>query len=99
MQYDRYYGISRFSTAKTLSTDVSKRKKIIERYNEAFKEENVTVLNHYDEYHASSGHLYLVRLNGKSREECNKIIIKMAKKAWLQMCIISHCLCLVHIKI
>ena len=59
---------------------LAKRKKIIERYNEAFKEENVTVLNHYDEYHASSGHLYLVRLNGKSREECNKIIIKMAEK-------------------
>ncbi len=59
---------------------LAKRKKNIERYNEAFKEENVTVLNHYDEYHASSGHLYLVRLNGKSREECNKIIIKMAEK-------------------
>lgn len=59
---------------------LAKRKKIIERYNEALKEENVTVLNHYDEYHASSGHLYLVRLNGKSREECNKIIIKMAEK-------------------
>ena len=59
---------------------LAKRKKIIERYNEAFKEENVTVLNHYDEYHASSGHLYLVRLHGKSREECNKIIIKMAEK-------------------
>lgn len=59
---------------------LAKRKKIIERYNEAFKEENVTVLNHYDEYHASSGHLYLVGLNGKSREECNKIIIKMAEK-------------------
>lgn len=59
---------------------LERRKEIIEKYNAALKDENVTVLNHYDENHASSGHLYLVRLNGKSREECNAVITKMAEK-------------------
>ena len=59
---------------------LARRKEIIGRYNEALKDENVTVLNHYGENHASSGHLYLVRLNGKTREECNEIITKMAEK-------------------
>lgn len=57
-----------------------RRKEIIGKYNEALKDENVTVLNHYGENHTSSGHLYLVRLNGKTREECNEIITKMAER-------------------
>ena len=59
---------------------LARRKEIIGKYNEALKDENVTVLNHYGENHASSGHLYLVRLNGKTREECNEIITKMAER-------------------
>lgn len=59
---------------------LARRKEIIDRYNEALKDENVTVLNHYGDNHASSGHLYLVRLNGKTREECNAIITKMAER-------------------
>lgn len=59
---------------------LARRKEIIGRYNEALKDENVTVLNHYGENHTSSGHLYLVRLNGKTREECNEIITKMAER-------------------
>ncbi|WP_308397963.1 DegT/DnrJ/EryC1/StrS family aminotransferase, partial [Prevotella sp.] len=47
---------------------------------EAFKGLNVVVLNHYDEEHVSSGHLYLVRLLGKTREEANKVIEKMAER-------------------
>ena len=47
---------------------LERRKKMIERYDEAFKDLNVAVLNHYDEEHVSSGHLYLVRLLGKTRE-------------------------------
>lgn len=57
-----------------------RRKEIIGKYNEALKDENVTVLNHYGENHTSSGHLYLVRLNGKTREECNEIITQMAER-------------------
>ena len=41
---------------------------------------NVAVLNHYDEEHTSSGHLYLVRLLGRTREETNKVIEKMAER-------------------
>lgn len=37
------------------------------------------MLQHYGENFASSGHLYLVRVQGKSREECNDIITKMAE--------------------
>lgn len=59
---------------------LARRKEIIGKYNEALKDENVTVLNHYGENHTSSGHLYLVRLNGKTREECNEIIAKMAER-------------------
>ncbi len=59
---------------------LARRREIINRYHEALKDENVTVLNHYGENHTSSGHLYLVRLNGKTREECNAIITKMAER-------------------
>lgn len=40
---------------------------------------DVKVLKHFEKNYASSGHLYLVRLNGKNREECNQIIKKMAE--------------------
>lgn len=59
---------------------LERRRKMIERYDEALKELNVAVLNHYDEEHTSSGHLYLVRLFGKTREETNKVIEKMAER-------------------
>lgn len=59
---------------------LQRRKAIIERYNEALKECNVQVLNHYDNDRASSGHLYLVRLLGKGVEERNKVIEQMAEK-------------------
>lgn len=59
---------------------LARRRKMIERYNEAFKNLNVAVLNHYDEEHTSSGHLYLVRLLGKDRETTNKVIEQMAER-------------------
>lgn len=59
---------------------LERRKQIIMKYNEGLKDAPVTVLKHYGDDFASSGHLYLVRVNGKSREECNQIIDKMAEK-------------------
>lgn len=59
---------------------LERRHKMIERYNEAFKSLNVAVLNHYNEERISSGHLYLVRLLGKTREETNKVIEEMAER-------------------
>lgn len=58
---------------------LKRRKEIIEMYNEGLADLDVRVLKHYGDDFSSSGHLYLVRLNGKTREKCNKIIIKMAE--------------------
>ena len=49
-------------------------------YNKALESLPVSVLNHFDEGHKSSGHLYLIRIQGKTREECNEIITKMAER-------------------
>lgn len=57
-----------------------RRRAIINRYNEALNGCNVAVLNHYGDNHCSSGHLYLVRLLGKTREETNKVIEQMAER-------------------
>lgn len=59
---------------------LARRRAIIERYNEALKDCNVQVLNHYTEESSSSGHLYLVRLLGKSVEERNEVINRMAER-------------------
>ncbi|MBQ6814978.1 MAG: DegT/DnrJ/EryC1/StrS family aminotransferase [Lachnospiraceae bacterium] len=59
---------------------LDRRKQIIEKYNEILAGENVHVLNHYSDTHRSSGHLYFVRLLGKDREYCNKVIEEMAKR-------------------
>jgi len=57
-----------------------RRREIITRYNEGLKEVPVEVLNHYDDDHSSSGHLYLVRLTGKDVEFRNEVINEMAKR-------------------
>lgn len=57
-----------------------RRRQIVERYNEALKDCNVQVLNHYGDNHQSSGHLYLVRLLDKDAEYRNEVIRKMAER-------------------
>lgn len=59
---------------------LDRRRQIIEKYNKGIAECNVQVLNHYSEYHKSSGHLYLVRMLGKSVDERNAVIVKMAER-------------------
>lgn len=59
---------------------LSRRREIIEKYNAGLSGCNVEVLCHYGENHASSGHLYLVRLLGKGVEERNAVITKMAER-------------------
>ena len=56
------------------------RHNIIKKYNEAFKDLPVKVLNHLDNNHQSSGHLYLVRINNINETTRNKIIMEMAKR-------------------
>ena len=57
-----------------------RRKEIIETYDAAFKPLGVEVLDHYNEKHESSGHLYLTRIPGVTPEQRNEIIIKMAER-------------------
>lgn len=58
---------------------LERRKQLIERYDRALESYQVQVLKHFSEGNRSNGHLYLVRLNGKKREECNQIIQEMAE--------------------
>lgn len=57
-----------------------RRRQIIETFNEAFKDLPVEVLNHFDNYHSSSGHLYLVRLKDKDVDQRNELIVRMAER-------------------
>lgn len=59
---------------------LAKRRQYIEKMDAAFKELPVAVLNHYGEDHAGSGHLYMVRLLGRTREEANSVIEQMAER-------------------
>lgn len=59
---------------------LKRRQEIIAKYNEAFKDLPVMLLNHKDEEHTSSGHLYFVRINGINEQQRNEIIIKMAER-------------------
>lgn len=59
---------------------LARRKVMIERYNDAFRGLEVAVLNHFDANHQSSGHLYIVRLLGRTREETNRVIELMAER-------------------
>ena len=60
--------------------DILKRRRaVIDRYDESFKDLDVELLRHHGSDFSSNGHLYLVRLNGKTREQCNQIITRMAE--------------------
>lgn len=76
VQMERYEGI------------LERRYHIVERYNKAIDDLNANLdanhklayLNHRSSEHCSSHHLYMVRLQGRSREEANKVIEKMAER-------------------
>ena len=59
---------------------LQRRREIIEKYNDALKDYNVQVLNHFGEDSSSSGHLYFVRVLGKTEAERNDLIVKMAER-------------------
>ncbi len=58
---------------------LERRKEIIKRYDEAFKPSGIEVLDHYNQQHQSSGHLYITRIPGISEEQRQKIIEEMAE--------------------
>jgi len=57
---------------------LDKRQKLIEIYDKELPE-SVKALAHYTDDYQSSGHLYLTNLVGKTMEERNEFIIKMAE--------------------
>ncbi len=68
VQFKRYPGL------------LARRKEIIDKYNAGLADCNVKVLSHYTADYKSSGHLYLVRFNGKDAEYRSQFIIKMAER-------------------
>lgn len=65
---------------KRYSELLERRRDIINIYNDGLKDLDVTILQHYGSDFNSSGHLYLIRLNGKEETFRNNVIVKMAEK-------------------
>ena len=59
---------------------VAKMNSALDSLNTSMGKPVVAYLNHKDEDHCSSHHLYLVRLLGRTREDANKVIEKMAER-------------------
>lgn len=59
---------------------LAKRKQYISQYDEALAPYGVVGLRHYGSDWEGSGHLYIARFPGKTREECNNIIEQMAER-------------------
>lgn len=59
---------------------LAKRREYIARLDEGLKDLPVALMKHYTDDYAGSGHLYLVRLLGRTREEANKVIEQMAER-------------------
>ena len=59
---------------------VAKMNSALDSLNASMGKPVVAYLNHKDEDHCSSHHLYLVRLLGRTRDETNKVIEKMAER-------------------
>lgn len=59
---------------------LKRRHEIISRYDNAFKNENMSVLEHAGENYRSSGHLYFIRPTGISEDARNDMIKKLAEK-------------------
>ncbi len=66
-QLNRYEGI------------LNRRHELIKRYDEAFRNLDVQLLEHTSENHRSSGHLYFVRFLGKDSDFRNEFYSKMAE--------------------
>lgn len=59
---------------------LKRRHEIVDRYNQAFQSADIQYLNHCDEHHRSSAHLYITRITGVDEAKRNEIIIKMAER-------------------
>lgn len=68
------------SQMKRYDQMLARRKEIIGKFDAVLKPLGVEVLDHYNEKHQSSGHLYLSRVPGITPEQRNEIITKMAER-------------------
>ena len=68
------------SQMKRYDQMLARRKEIIGKFDAALKPLGVEVLDHYNETHQSSGHLYLSRIPGITGEQRNEIINRMAER-------------------
>ena len=59
---------------------LERRRHIIGVFDNALKDLPVAVLKHYGQDFAGSGHLYITRLLGRTREEANMVIERMAER-------------------
>ena len=59
---------------------LQRRRQLIEMYNEALKNKDLHILQHYGKEYSSSGHLYLVRMLGKDSDFRNQVILRMADR-------------------
>ena len=59
---------------------LARRREIIEHYNRGLSDLDVRVLPHFVDRHVSSGHLYITRLTGFTREQCNRVITMLAER-------------------
>lgn len=59
---------------------LKRRHEIINKYNNLLKDYKVEVLPHLEGNNVSSGHLYLMRIDGIDEETRNKLIIEFAEK-------------------
>ena len=67
-QLERYQGL------------LDRRREIVEKYDAAFRPIGIKSLDHYNDRHKSSGHLYITQVPGVSLEQRQKIIVKMAER-------------------
>ena len=59
---------------------LQKREHLVKLYDQLLASCDVSIIQHYGKDFSSSGHLYLVRLNGKDESIRNDVIKKMAEK-------------------
>jgi dTDP-4-amino-4,6-dideoxygalactose transaminase len=59
---------------------LNRRKEIIMKYNNGFKDINIQILDHYSDINNSSGHLYITRVLNADHDLRNHIISGMASK-------------------
>ncbi len=65
---------------KRYNSLMARRKEIIQMYASGLRECNVEILQHYGDDFNSSGHLFIMRINGTNEVVRNEIIIELAQR-------------------